>query len=433
VELLSAVRGGTCVAFVGAGFSAAAGLPSWSELLTRIAEHPDVEASTRAHVLGRVGVGSAHALDEAAQALEDARGAGWLLEQLRQQLHPAELPERMTRRLDWLSGIPFRAVLTTNFDGILPGRVADQATYATALRARAPSRWHPQFWPGRVLGPGALKLHGDLQQRDSPIVLTRRDYRRRLYHEAGYSTFLKALLATTTFVYLGFSFEDAYLNELRSETLALLGHEPASGPLAYAIVNDVSPETVEHFRRHEGIEVLTHSTARSGGEPDFSGFDEYLEAIFNETNPVISFGRHLERRRILWVDPNPQDAGELAGFFELASQRAGREVPAIVLAGSASEAMRILDARAEPFSLIITHWGEGLAEDGRGNPTSTAERLLRYVRERDVQSPVLVFAAVEPDIRKPIALRMGALDYCIRYESLLDRVDEVFSPGQDTA
>ena len=58
---------------------------------------------------------------------------------------------------------------------------------------------------------------------------------------------------------------------------------------------------------------------------------------------------------------------------------------------------------------------------------------VRYVREHDVESPVLVFAAIEPDIRKPRALRLGALDYCIRYQTLLSRIDEVLAPGSQTA
>ena len=87
-----------------------------------------------------------------------------------------------------------------------------------------------------------------MTERD--IVLTRRDYRRHLYGDPAYTTFLRTIVATTTVLYMGFSFEDAYLNELRSEVLALLGQGNESAPVAYAIVNDVPPDTQSHFRKH---------------------------------------------------------------------------------------------------------------------------------------------------------------------------------------
>ncbi len=36
-DLIEAIRSGGCVAFVGAGFSAAGGMPQWKELLLEVA------------------------------------------------------------------------------------------------------------------------------------------------------------------------------------------------------------------------------------------------------------------------------------------------------------------------------------------------------------------------------------------------------------
>lgn len=38
-EVVAAINEGTCVAFVGAGFAAAAGLPTWKDLLQKLAMH----------------------------------------------------------------------------------------------------------------------------------------------------------------------------------------------------------------------------------------------------------------------------------------------------------------------------------------------------------------------------------------------------------
>ena len=129
-------------------------------------------------------------------------------------------------------------------------------------------------------------------------------------------------MATTTVLYMGFSFEDAYLNELRSEVLALLGQGNESAPVAYAIVNDVPPDTQSHFRKHEGIQILSYDT--QGGK-DFSGFDRYLESIHQETNPFVRFGRLLSTHRLLWVDPHPSNNGEAFEYLQAAAAAADQE------------------------------------------------------------------------------------------------------------
>ena len=67
--LEKAILNGHCVAFVGAGFSAAGGLPAWGPLLqSMLAEVADGQVSAE-YIRGRIAHGTAHALDEAAQAL----------------------------------------------------------------------------------------------------------------------------------------------------------------------------------------------------------------------------------------------------------------------------------------------------------------------------------------------------------------------------
>jgi hypothetical protein len=132
--LIRSIQDGDCVAFLGAGFTAAAQLPGWKPLLTRIAAGPEVPEAVRSHVAERVARGSAHALDEAAQALDDALGRARFLELLAEVLAHPETTPAMEERLRWLRGIPFRAVLTTNFDGVLPG--PSETTHPHRLSSR---------------------------------------------------------------------------------------------------------------------------------------------------------------------------------------------------------------------------------------------------------------------------------------------------------
>mgnify|MGYP002388440496 CR=1 FL=1 len=121
---------------------------------------------------------------------------------------------------------------------------------------------------GREAGPPVVKLHGDLLAEPPDVVLTRRDYRQRLYGSPAYTTFLKSLFATSTVLYLGFSFTDAYLNELRSEILALVDYRTGDRPLAYAVVNATGP-WVDRFLDdlRASVDVAGQAPGESRGAP----------------------------------------------------------------------------------------------------------------------------------------------------------------------
>jgi len=427
--LVNEIHDGNCVAFVGAGFSATV-IPPWGELLRQLATQSASGTDVENHVENLVLRGSAHAFDEAAQVLEDHLGRAAFLDQLESVL--TERDERpMSQRLSWLRGIPFRSILTTNFDPLLPGSTPGPAAYRRMLRPDTYRWWETRYW-GNAVGAATLKLHGDVAKGE--IVLTRRDYRRHLYSDPAYITFLRTMMATTTVLYMGFSFEDAYLNELRSEILALLGQGDQSMPVAYAIVNDVPPGTQNHFRKHEGIDVLSYDTH---GGTDFSGFDDYLGTIYQETNPLVRFGRLLAMRRILWIDPHPSNNGEAFDYLDAAATAADRERSPLVTVNTAEEGVAALMSahnEGEDFDLVITHWGEATAFTPDGATCSTAVGVLAAIRARNLRCPVIVFAgAVNADERKVAVLGMGALAYCHSFADLYRKIEETLSPGGRTS
>ena len=261
-HLVDEIRAGNCIAFVGAGFSAD-GIPTWRDLLLQIANGGDVDGDTRAHVGTLLENPKDLDYEAAAQALRDATPPGWIDLQISSIVaHPTMSPV-MERRLRFLRGIPFRAILTTNFDGYLNGDVPSRDAYLDVLRAPAQRWWDSRYWDegqGGAAGAHVVKLHGDATSKPPrDVAITRRDYRHRLHGDPGYATFLRSVLATTTVLYLGFSFGDAYFNEMRSEILALLDYsgDETEHPVAYAVVNDVDQGKQEFFRAHEGIEILT--------------------------------------------------------------------------------------------------------------------------------------------------------------------------------
>jgi len=421
--LLRSLLSGGCIAFVGSGFAGAAKLPSWSGLLEGLARRDGFDPSRHAHVLALLQEETPHAYDEAAQVIEDTLGKDAFAAELHARLGRPEPTDAMQRRLEWLHGIPFRAILTTNFDGVFDGETPNADAFRDILRPEGIAPWWERLFH---LGPPprvpVLKIHGDVRKPHT-VVITRRDYRRLLYENPGYSAFLRAVLANHTVLYLGFSFTDAYLNELRSELLALVGYRGET-PVAYAIINDISAIRREHFRRHEGIEILTYDTK---GGTDFSGFDTLLKQLHDQTNPIFHFGSLLQNKRLLWLDPNPGNNEHLTNFFVLSELVANTPLDSFSVepTSTAEEALSLIKANQEastPFHLVITHWGS------RSKPP-VAIRLLEGMRAQGLRSPVLIFSTRKgANARKPHALALGAQAYCFSDDGLLRSIQRILSP-----
>jgi CheY-like chemotaxis protein len=255
-----------------------------------------------------------------------------------------------------------------------------------------------------------VKLHGSLDR--GRIVFSTRDYRHALYTDLSYLTFVRAVLATTTVLYLGFSFTDAYLNQLRSEILAMVGAGAGRLPTAYAVVADATDDDVAHFREHEGIELLPYAAGAS-----HEGFDRYLAAIAERTRPGAVLARATAGKAILWLDPDPPN------------NRFGREVldqgapdgrrPRVVEARTVDEALARL--AAERFDLVISCWGHD-KEERRGRRVAIAERLLAEVPPEH-RAPVIVFSdptfAAENRAR---ALRLGAFELTTEWPALFHAI-----------
>lgn len=313
-RLVDDIIAGDCVAFVGAGFTAPV-LPEWRQLLVDLAAETD--QATAEGVRRFVESGTNRDLGAAAQTLRDRLGDDYFFHLMEERLADPPINDVMRRRLRLLHGIPFRAILTTNFDEVLPGELPNRDAFLAVLRPEEHRWWDHRFWDEDAPGATVVKLHGSIRT-PGEVVFTHRDYR-RLYASPAYATFLRSVMTSTTVLYLGFSFGDAYLNELRSEILALLDHRGGDVPVAYAVVNDPTPVEVDYSLEHEGIHVLPVDTA---GGSDFSGFDEYLDAIHDRTNPRRILARLIRGRRVRWVGP---DHPSLA-YLEAAARDQGAEI-----------------------------------------------------------------------------------------------------------
>lgn len=414
--LAEEIVAGRCVAFVGAGFSAAV-CRQWGELLAAVASDAKT-AEARAHVEALVAEGTARAYEMAAQILEDAfknDPTADLLRALRRHTRRRDVSRAdealMAKRRTLLTEMPFAAILTTNFDDELHGEVLDSDTYASLLRDSG-SRWlERRFWNRKSQ---VLKLHGDLH-RGTGVTLSRRGYRTRLYSEPGYLHVLRSVLLTKTVLFLGFSFTDEYLNELRSEVLAYLAPEGNTPRYAYALLKDVPPAMRTHFRDHEAMHVFDYANENAA---DHRGFDEFLEQLHAKTNPAKIMGARLANKRILWVDPSIDRNARGRDYLAEAT----RGLCTIDLAVAPEQALGALGAAESTYDLVITRWGH------HPRRASDATSLLEEMRRRDVRVPVVVFASGDhADENREAALRLGALEYTSRWDTLFAVIDRRFA------
>lgn len=505
-HLVDELRAGRVIAFVGAGFSAAARMPTWIDLIkgicaSALAVHLITDSQTAfVHKIVKRGTGSD--LDQAMQYLQDLLGIQFIADELNRVLKPHDpMPDEMYRRLCLIRSLPFRAILTTNFDDLLPGVVASDVVnrpFEEVLRGRhqgalasAPIDYSPCPSPSVACGdmpfpsssvasvasapfaspasnvkttggpvPAAeasigpddsftwdlcfddrirydtctaasnglrqasvpvIQLHGSVRDAGS-LVATRQGYRTLLNLIPGYSTFLRSVMSVYTVLYIGFSFSDQYLNQLRSEILSVLRPQDSHGlPVAYAIVMDKEQGDSDFFRIHEGVHFLNWDT---NGQTDFSGIERYLWILRNRINPWINLGAMLHRRRILCIDPaydSDYGLGDLVPamyhavflyeredddeiwqessqkIVELSTRQRGNEYESLKLYMQQEHRLRRMERSPSP-DVAESAGAEGLLQpvdgdgdgDGDGDKTGSPDPFSRPHFERRVETKSLV-------------------------------------------
>ena len=422
-HLVQELLRGNVVAFVGAGFSRPAGLPLWGSLLHQIAldNVTALDVDSLELIKALAGSTNSNDLDMAAQLLSDKMGMRKFDESLRRKLTLIKgPPEAMQQRLAWLRGIPFSTILTTNYDNMLSGPTPENETFgqiaASILRRSDPLRLAKLAFGDEMHVP-VVKLHGCVCDSQSTLVCTREGYRKLLHSSPNYSTFVRTLLATRTVLYLGFSFTDGYLNELRSEVMALFGSDSSSPPLAYALMADVSQVHSEALLRHEGLQVLSFDTRAN---TNFSGFDQLLSGLCQATNPAIRFGQLVSYRRILWLHPMIEQSSHvryLIDYVLTVNKRAlGHQTVQMQVVGTTEAAMDLLDEQR--FDCIVAVMPIDAQTSG------TALELLKRVNDTRAapSPPTLVFGpGHQVAKRRATCLHMGARCYATdHYELLLE-------------
>src|SRR4051812_25508248 len=200
-------RRGQLAVFIGAGVSAAAGLPTWEQLLGELAECTGLDEGLRA------GLARLPAQDSAALLAREL-GRDRLETFVKERFGPG--PYALAHAL--IADLPVREFVTTNYDPLVELAAADIGRRLQVLPFEEAA-------PGT---PWLLKLHGDAAHPDS-VVLTREEYLQFGDTRAALAGVLHSLLLTRHVLFVGTSMQDDDLiriaHQVRSATRA-----PGAGP-----------------------------------------------------------------------------------------------------------------------------------------------------------------------------------------------------------
>jgi NAD-dependent SIR2 family protein deacetylase len=251
--LVQDLRGGQVSIFVGAGLSHLAGLPLWDQLMAPLADQLGLQQEKDPIAIAQYYV-DAH-----------AQGRYLLTRHVVEQLRNADPKFALAHHL--IKELPLYAILTTNFD-----RLIEQTL--DRLPERAHSLVIDDADLSYIANPRDLtvvKVNGCVSRPNS-LILTREDFESYTDKRPALTNYLKHLLATSTFLFVGTSFRDPVFASFNSEVLQTLGpHRRAF----YMIQLNVSKYEIESFKQR-GIETINLDAAPNKGADDVTKFLESL-------------------------------------------------------------------------------------------------------------------------------------------------------------
>ena len=183
--------------FLGAGTSAAAGLPMWATLLQSLATNAGMNADERKALERLPGIDRARIIQ--GRLIAEGLDMGKIIAD---QLRTDQCP--LTDSL--LAALPIREAATMNYDTLFESAARALGSPVAVLpyeAAASGERW-------------LLKMHGCVEHPDD-IVLTREDYQRYSEQRAALAGIVQALLITRHMLFVGFSLTDDNFHRIAAD------------------------------------------------------------------------------------------------------------------------------------------------------------------------------------------------------------------------
>jgi hypothetical protein len=288
-DLIRHLIAGRCVAFVGAGFSAPVGMPSWVGLLNALVDRAIKTSvpgkdNTNQVVFCRDAIREGE-LQLAASAIKSLLQPPEILAEISEQFGDHRfrklnlvMRRTMESRLYDLTLLPWHGIITTNYDNLIE----------FALQNFGQTRSEIVVDSGKQLGTLLCqpdkdrlyfaKIHGSTGY--GRIVLSTEEYGETYFRDPKMERFLSAVMLTSTIVFLGCSLDDEVIVLRRRLTAEFEGHLP----LAYALM----PASGRNLRREEWLRSNARVQSLFYDDPTHGAFDRFLRAVRNQTEQLMS-------------------------------------------------------------------------------------------------------------------------------------------------
>jgi hypothetical protein len=256
-ELIQQLERGNVVLLIGAGLSIGAGLLSWPDLVSPLAEAIDLREDPPANPL------------KVAQYFENEKKRHALVDHICQstdstKVHPSAVHDRLLK-------LPCKTWITTNYDDLL-----EQTLRAGGRKFNLVVRdTNLPYTSEDALT--LIKLHGDRLQQDT-LVITERDYQTYFHRYPWVRSKLSLLLLERTLLLIGYSISDPDFNQILAEITYDLGEH---GRRAYAILINADPYALADLRERN-IEVL--NLVVEEGEDPSTGVGEILDVLIQHVS-----------------------------------------------------------------------------------------------------------------------------------------------------
>lgn len=229
-RLAEAIRRDKLIIFAGAGLSRDNGLPTWNKIIESFLTNDDNDVKNADILIQTLETGLMDPL-EVLEKIKDEKAL--ILEHFENSL---VIDDLVSKTHETLASIT-KKFITTNFDKLIESntRTKNIITFDSKYNLQKIGK-KKDF---------VIKLHGDISRPDSCIIF-KEQYNELYKNDEQLATFkLKSLLSDYTFLFIGFSFTDPYVNELFEYMTQLLD---GLGPKHYMLsTNDRNINNIENI------------------------------------------------------------------------------------------------------------------------------------------------------------------------------------------
>jgi hypothetical protein len=294
-----------CVAYVGAGFSRACGMPDWHGLLEKLIEMGARWLSEESVAPARSAL-NVRDLPMAASMVKEILTPSLVNECLNETFGSVayaraghEAQEQMSARMSDLVRASWAGIITTNYDYLIERALAE-ATAGTEWRDDIQIHGDATRLAEALIAPGQerlffAKLHGSLA--GPSVVLTTEEYDEVYLRSPQISIFLQAVMLQYHVVFIGCSLEDEVVRLRRRLSGDFGGHIPLAYALLPGDAGDRSNQARANFLKKQArIDVIWfHRDDR------FLGLDAFLKYLADlpkhpeDIRSLLRFRRYDDR------------------------------------------------------------------------------------------------------------------------------------------